>query len=125
MNVKSVEQSQRPGHLDGAVVALVSVTPVMTWAGGLLPAADAVLYTLAAIVSVAALLLIQLSVGLRVQDGAGIGIVIVLIGGVAAWAVAIVLTLLRSPIAIPSTIAAILLLSQALRGPLVDRQARV
>ncbi|WP_207837921.1 hypothetical protein [Williamsia soli] len=103
----------------------MSVTPVMTWAGGLLPAADAVLYTLAAIVSVAALLLIQLSVGLRVQDGAGIGIVIVLIGGVAAWAVAIVLTLLRSPIAIPSTIAAILLLSQALRGPLVDRQARV
>ncbi|WP_143696037.1 hypothetical protein [Williamsia sp. 1138] len=121
--MESVEASQGLRHVDGAVVALVSVTPVITWAGGVVPAADAVLYILATIVSIAALLLIQVRVGLRVQDGAGIGVVIVLITGVAAWAVTMVLTLLQSPIAIPSLIAAILLLSRALCEPLAtDRR---
>lgn len=122
-SMESVEGSQGLKHVDGAVVAHVSVTPVITWAGGVAPAADAVLYTLAAIVSTAALLLIQVRVGLRVQDGAGIGVVIVLIAGVAAWAVTMVLTLLQSPIAVPSLIAAILLLSRALCEPLApDRR---
>jgi hypothetical protein len=98
------------------VIAVLSATPLLTWTASVLPtAAAAAFYTLAAIASLAALVVIQVNVGLRIQDGAALSTAIVVIAGVAAWAVAMVLALGQSPGAILSTIAAAVLLSRALK----------
>lgn len=116
MSRQTVDEAQPIRTRDVAVIAVLSATPPLTWTASVLPtAAAAAFYTLAAIASLAALVVIQVNVGLRIQDGAALSTAIVVIAGVAAWAVAMVLALGQSPGAILSAIAAAVLLSRALK----------
>lgn len=105
--------------LDVVVVFLLSLTPLFAWVTHALAAATAatLCYLAMAIVAVVALLVAQVRVGLRLQDGGPVTSVIEAVAAVAVWAAAIVCATVGSPMTILAAIATPVLFTSALRHP--------